>query len=190
VPTGEPQGIGRFMAGLDAQGMTVDVVNLLDAPLPADTDLVIVAGPKRDFLPEELEKLATHLKAGGGLLLLLDPGTLPSLQAFLGTMGIALGDDFVVDHERRVLATDGLAAVVEEFRSGNPISDGEESDRNGVVLPSARTVDVVRDVPGVSAETSPGRRPRRWAMADAGRARRGEEPSKRRTTCRGRCRSS
>ncbi len=179
VPTGEPQGIGRFMAGLDAQGMTVDVVNLLDAPLPADTDLVIVAGPKRDFLPEELEKLATHLKAGGGLLLLLDPGTLPSLQAFLGTMGIALGDDFVVDHERRVLATDGLAAVVEEFRSGNPISEAAKNPiESGVVLPSARTVDVVRDVPGVSAESIARTAPSAWAMADAGRARRGEEPSK------------
>jgi ABC-type uncharacterized transport system involved in gliding motility auxiliary subunit len=179
VPTGEPQGIGRFMSGLDAQSMTVDVVNLLDDPLPADTDLVIVAGPKRDFLPDELEKLAVHLKSGGGLLLLLDPGSLSSLQAFLGTMGIALGDDFVVDHERRVLATDGLAAVVEEFRSGNPISEPAKNPiESGVVLPSARTVDVVRDVPGVAAESIARTAASAWAMADAGRARRGEEPSK------------
>src|SRR5262249_57901422 len=122
VPSGDPQGISRFLAGLDAQGMTVDVVNLLDGPLPAETDLVIVAGPKRDFLPEELAALAGYLKGGGGMLLLLDPGGLPTMQAFLATMGIALGDNFVVDHERRVLATDGLAAVAAEFRRGHPTS--------------------------------------------------------------------
>ena len=46
------------------------------------------------------------------------------------------------------------------------------------MLPSARTVDVVRDVPGVSAESIARTAPSAWAMADAGRARRGEEPSK------------
>src|SRR5262249_42748114 len=140
---------------------------------------VIVAGPKRDFLPEELAALAGHLKGGGGMLLLLDPGTLPVMQAFLATMGIALGDDFVVDHERRVLATDGLAAVVEEFRSGNPISEPAQNPiESGVVLPSARTVDVGREVPGVAAESIARTADSAWAMADAGRARRGEEPSK------------
>ena len=179
VPGGDPQGISRFLAGLDEQGMTVDAVNLLDAPLPAETDLVIVAGPKRDFLPEELAALAGHLKGGGGMLLLLDPGTLPTMQAFLATMGIALGDDFVVDHERRVLATDGLAAVVEEFRRGNPISEPAQNPiESGVVLPSARTVDVAREVPGIAAESIARTADSAWAMADAGRARRGEEPSK------------
>jgi ABC-type uncharacterized transport system involved in gliding motility auxiliary subunit len=179
VPSGEPQGVSRFMAGLDAQGMTVDFVNLLDAPLPGDTDLVVVAGPKRDFLPQELEALAHHLQRGGGLVMLLDPGTLPTVQAFLDSLGLALGDDFIVDHERRVLATDGLAAVVEEFRRGNPISDPAQNPvESGVVLPSARTVDVAREVPGVAAESIARTADTAWAMADAGRARRGEEPSK------------
>jgi ABC-type uncharacterized transport system involved in gliding motility auxiliary subunit len=179
VPGGEPQGVGRFVAGLDAQGMTVDVVNLLDAPLPADTDLVVVAGPKRDFLPEELAALAHRLQSGGGLVLLLDPATLPTVQTFLGGLGIVLGDDFIVDHERRVLATDGLAAVVEEFRRGNPISDPARNPiESGVVLPSARTVDVAREVPGIAAESIARTADTAWAMADAGRARRGEEPSK------------
>src|SRR4029453_886987 len=92
VPSGDAQGITRLLAGLDEQGMTVDVVNLLDSPLPAETDLVIVAGPKRDFLPEELQPLVRHLEAGRGVLMLLDPGTLPKLQAFLGNMGLALGE--------------------------------------------------------------------------------------------------
>lgn len=179
VPSGEPQGVGRLVTDLDAQGFTVDVVNLLATPLPAETDLVIVAGPKRDFLPEELEPLAGHLRAGGGVLLLLDPARLPVVQAFLGTMGLALGDDLVVDHEHRVLGTEGLAAVVEQFRRGNPISEPAQNPiESGVVLPSARTVDVARQEPGVAAESIARTGESSWAMADAERARRGEEPSK------------
>jgi ABC-type uncharacterized transport system involved in gliding motility auxiliary subunit len=178
-PSGNPQGLGRLTAGLEAENFSLDVVSLLDTPLPVETDLVIVAGPKHDFLPAELEVLARHLKAGGGLVMLLDPGPLPNLTAFLQSMGLALGDDFVVDHEHRVLATDGLAAVVERFRRGNPIS---EPDRNpiesGVVLPSARTVDVAREVSGVAAESIARTADSAWAVADADRARRGEEPSK------------
>jgi ABC-type uncharacterized transport system involved in gliding motility auxiliary subunit len=179
VPSGDASGVGRLVAELDAQGFAVDVVNLLDAPLPAETDLVIVAGPKRDFLPEELQPLVRHLEAGRGVLMLLDPGTLPKLQAFLGSMGLALGDDVVVDHEHRVLGTDGLAAVVEQFRRGNPVSEPAQNPiESGVVLPSARTIDVARDVPGVSAESIARTGDSAWAMVDAERARRGEEPSK------------
>ncbi len=179
VPSGDAAGVGRLLAELDAQGFTVDVVNLLDAPLPDETDLVIVAGPKRDFLPEELTPLGKHLQEGRGLLMLLDPAPLPKLQAFLASMGLALGDGLVVDHEHRVLGTEGLAAVVEQFRRGNPVSEPAQNPiESGVVLPSARTVDVAREVPGVAAESIARTGDSSWAMADAERARRGEEPSK------------
>jgi hypothetical protein len=110
--------------------------------------------------------------------MLLDPGPLPNLAGFLGSMGIALGDDMIVDAERRVLGTDGLAAVVELFKTGNPISDPASNPiESGVVLPSARTVDVVRDAPGVDAESIARTAPTAWAIADPARARAGDEPS-------------
>ena len=65
------------------------------------------------FLHEKEFSRTTFLKGGGGVVLLLDPASLPNLTGFLDSMGLVLGDNFVVDHERRVLATDGLAAVVE-----------------------------------------------------------------------------
>src|SRR5204863_9603683 len=138
----------------------------------------VVAGPKHDFLPQELDELARYLKRGGGVLMLLDPAPLPTLSGFLRGAGIQLGDDFVVDRERRILGTDGLAAVVELFKRGHPVSDpdGHPLD-SGVVLPSARTVGVGGDVPGVTAESIARTAPSAWAVADAGRARGGDEPS-------------
>src|SRR5207247_827375 len=54
--------------------------------------------------------------------------------------------------------------------SANPI-------QSGVVLPSARTVDIAAEVPGVEAESIARTAPTAWAMVDPARARRGEEPS-------------
>src|SRR5947199_10856368 len=152
--------------------------SLLDGPLPPETDVVLVAGPKHDFLVAELDEVARYLKGGGGVLLLLDPTPLPNLARFLASMGIRLGDDFVVDREKRVLGTDGLAAVVELFKRGNPVSDPSAHPiESGVVLPSARTVEVGAEVPGVDAESIARTAGSAGAMADPGRARRGEEPS-------------
>src|SRR5204863_311536 len=73
--------------------------SLLDGPVPPETDLVLVTGPKHDFLLPELDELARYLKGGGGVLLLLDPAPLPNLARFLASMGIRLGDDFVGDRD-------------------------------------------------------------------------------------------
>jgi ABC-type uncharacterized transport system involved in gliding motility auxiliary subunit len=178
TPGGDQDSYGRLAGALEAENYAPEGRAFLEAPVPAGTDLVVVAGPKHDFLPQEVAELARYLQAGGGVLMLLDPAPLPNLAAFLAAMGIRLGDDFIVDRERRLLGTDGLAAVVELFKRGNPVSDPSANPiESGVVLPSARTVDVVAAVPGIEAESIARTAPTAWAMADAGRARRGEEPS-------------
>jgi ABC-type uncharacterized transport system involved in gliding motility auxiliary subunit len=91
--------------------------------VPAGTELVVVAGPQYDFLPGEVERLAAYLRGGGAVLLLLEPGALPNLAELLSSMGIRITDDFLVDRERSVIGTDGLAAIVELFKRGNPISE-------------------------------------------------------------------
>jgi gliding motility-associatede transport system auxiliary component len=178
APSGTSESYGRLINALEAENYAPEDVSLLDGPLPPETAIVVVAGPKHDFLPLELDALAAYLKAGGGVLLLLDPGSLPNVSRFLASMGVVLGDDFVVERERRILGTDGLAAVVELFKRGNPVSDPEANPiESGVVLPSARTVDVLTQVPGVEAESIARTTPSSWTMADPTRAQRGEEPS-------------
>jgi len=179
VPGGDEHGLGRFVQALDAENYAVEPGSLADGSVPPDTDVVVVAGPQVDFTPPELAALAGFLRGGGGVVLLLDPGALPALATWLRQAGVRLGDDFVVDRERRVLATDGLAAVVEQFRRGNPISEPPANPiESGAVLPSARSVDVEGPAPGVRAESVARTGPTSWAMRDAGRARRGEEPTR------------
>jgi ABC-type uncharacterized transport system involved in gliding motility auxiliary subunit len=178
-PGGGQESYARLGSALETENYATDGVSLLDGGVPDDTDVVMVAGPRHDFLRSELEALAAYLKRGGGVVMLLDPAPLPNLSGFLGSMGIRLGADFIVDRERRVLGTDGLAAVVELFKQGNPISDPASNPiDSGVVLPSARSVDVEAEVPGIEAESIARTGATSWVMADPDRARRGEEPSK------------
>jgi ABC-type uncharacterized transport system involved in gliding motility auxiliary subunit len=173
-PGGGQESYGRLTAALESENYSPETITLLDGAVPPGTDVLVVAGPTRDFLPSELEVVAAYLRRGGGALVLLEPGRLPNLESFLGAMGVRVGDDFIVDRERRVLGTDGLAAIVELFKRGNPISDAIET---GVVLPSARTIDAAQGVPGVDAESIARTGPSTWAIADPARARRGDEPS-------------
>jgi ABC-type uncharacterized transport system involved in gliding motility auxiliary subunit len=178
TPGGSSESYGRLTSALAAENYAPEGASLLDGPVPSGTDVLVIAGPKHDFLPPELEAVARYLKGGGGVLMLLDPAPLPNLSRLLASMGLRLGDDFIVDRERRVLNTDGLAAVVELFKRGNPVSDPASNPiESGVVLPSARSVDVVGEVPGIDAESLARTAPSAWTMADAARARRGEEPS-------------
>jgi gliding motility-associatede transport system auxiliary component len=179
APGGGAEGYGRLVTALGDEDWRAESVSLYGADLPDDTALLVVAGPRHDFLESEVARVAAYLKRGGRALFLFEPGPLPNLSGFLASMGIRLGDDVVVDHERSVVGTDGLAAVVELFKRGNPVSEPDgHTIESGAVLPSARSVDVARAVPGVDADSIARTGPTAWAMADLDRARRGEQPAR------------
>jgi ABC-type uncharacterized transport system involved in gliding motility auxiliary subunit len=177
-PEGGSESYARLAAALVTENYRPDSLSLTADDVPADATLVVVAGPRHDFLPPEIERLASYLKNGGSVLFLLEPGSLPNLAELLRSMGIKAGDDVIVDRERSIVGTDGLAAVVELFKRGNPISEPDgKTIGAGAVLPSARSVDVTGAVPGVDAEPIARTGPTAWAMADVERARREDAPS-------------
>ncbi|TMA38283.1 MAG: hypothetical protein E6J79_07390 [Deltaproteobacteria bacterium] len=178
APGGGAEGYGRLAAALAAEDYSAEAASLVDGPVPDGADVLVVAGPRHDFLLPELDAVAAYLKAGGGVVMLLDPAPLPNVARLLASMGIRLGDDMIVERERRVLGSDGLAAIVELFKRGNPVTDPDAGAIDtGAVLPSARTVDVGAEVPGVDAQTIARTAPSAWTERDPARARRGEEPS-------------
>ncbi|HSK10713.1 MAG TPA: Gldg family protein [Vicinamibacterales bacterium] len=71
--------------------------------VPADATVVVVAGPRNDFLPSEIEALERYLARGGKLLLMLDPpaqantAPLSNLIALAYDWGIEVGNSVVVD---------------------------------------------------------------------------------------------
>ncbi|MGC8915658.1 MAG: GldG family protein [Thermoanaerobaculum sp.] len=110
--------------------------------IPEDCDLLIVAGPTAPFAPAEKQAIEAFLDKGGRLLALLDP-VLPGrqqpsgLEELLAKKGIKLGNDLVVDPERRLPFFDLSAVFVNEFRA-HPAVDPLRG--MAVLLPVARSV--------------------------------------------------
>ena len=70
--------------------------------IPADATLVVIAGPRKDYLPDEITHLEAYVARGGNVLLMLDPESPPALAAFAARYGITPQDLVVVDPEHRL----------------------------------------------------------------------------------------
>jgi ABC-type uncharacterized transport system involved in gliding motility auxiliary subunit len=84
---------------------------------PKDCALLVVPGPQKDMLPNELETIRTYLKEGGRALFMADPETAPALPAFLAEYGFKLENDIVVDTVSRLLGGDYFMPVVSEYET-------------------------------------------------------------------------
>ncbi|HEY5656472.1 MAG TPA: GldG family protein [Myxococcota bacterium] len=77
-----------------------------EGEVPADADVVVIAGPTRPLLAVERAALERYAARGGAVLALVDPRSRSDLVQLLEEWGVELGDDVVVD---RSLALFGRA---------------------------------------------------------------------------------
>jgi ABC-type uncharacterized transport system involved in gliding motility auxiliary subunit len=119
-----------------AQALTSDNYGsekLVLAQTPAVPDgatAVVIAGPRTDFFPPEIDALKAYLAKGGKLLVMLDPAdkpgapAQPNLLALVNEWGIQVGDDVVVDASGMGQMFGGDASVpVAANYPGHPITD-------------------------------------------------------------------
>jgi len=136
----------------------------------ADADAVVIAGPTRDLLSDELEALEVYLTRGGSILALIDPGPLPRLSGFLARYDVNLGDDLIVDRTGRILGAEDLVVRVPYYRM-HPVTAPTDVP---VVMVVARSVDATRRNPEVRAEAVARTVESAWATPDVESARRGD----------------
>ncbi|MBX3018985.1 MAG: GldG family protein [Bdellovibrionaceae bacterium] len=63
--------------------------------VPADADVVMILGPKQQFLESEVQALEAYLEGGGGVLLALEPHQATGLEPLLNRVGIKTANNFV-----------------------------------------------------------------------------------------------
>lgn len=165
-----PASLSILAKALGAENSRVQMLDLGASPeIPAEAAAVVIAGPTHDLLPAEVEALDAYLARGGALLVLLDPGALPRLQAFLARLDVRVGDDVIVDGEARLLGAEGLVVRVPSYRM-HPVTAPSDAP---AVLMGARTVDVTgegqRRAQAVARTTESA-----WATSAVESARRGE----------------
>ena len=141
-------------------------VSLLGGDVPLETSALVVAGPAKDFLPEDLAALDRYLQRPGELLVLLDPWAAPALAAFLERYHLRLGRDVVVDPDARIYGGEYLTMQLAYERVSHPIlapltaaplfSRTRSVDVQGASGPEAAGVVFLRTGPQSWTTTDPG----------------------------------
>ena len=93
----EATGYGFLKQMLEGNRYKVGAINLVQKPeIPADADIVVVAGPEQEYLESEIKILEMYLKKGGSLILALDPKTHHGLNGLLTQLGLEYNDKYIV----------------------------------------------------------------------------------------------
>src|SRR5260221_2208620 len=161
-------GYGSIVAALGKENYATDkLVIAQTAAVPDDASVVVVAGPKIDFVASEIDPLKKYLEKGGKLLLELDPPdkadapALTSLIAIAHDWAIDIGNDVVVDISGRI--GDPTVPVAAAYPA-HPITH-----RFAVLtaFPSARSASSqTESANGHSAQSIVQTSPRSWAETD------------------------
>jgi hypothetical protein len=83
--------------------------------VPIDATVVVMAGPRKEYLDREMTQLDGYLHRGGNLLLLLDPEAPPGIAAFAAGLGVTTPAQVVVDPERRLAGGEGVTVMVADL---------------------------------------------------------------------------
>jgi ABC-type uncharacterized transport system involved in gliding motility auxiliary subunit len=117
-------GFSAINQALTSDNFLVDKLVLAQqTSVPADADVLIIAGPKTDLLPPEIDMLKAYLAKGGKLFVMLDPVLKPDapqltgLQALLKDWGIQADNDVVLDVSGmgRLIGTDESVPVAASY---------------------------------------------------------------------------
>ena len=84
--------------GLKKEGYTASSVNMVSSSgVPSDCDVVVIAGPKQAFFPQEAAMVSKYLDAGGKVLAEVDPQMDPKLGDIFSSWNVRVGDNYVID---------------------------------------------------------------------------------------------
>jgi ABC-type uncharacterized transport system involved in gliding motility auxiliary subunit len=136
------QGEGAFSqaaTALQNQNITPKPLNLLtEGQVPATANVVVIAGPRKPFLPNEVQVLDAYLNAGGKALLLLDPQTETGLDSLLKSWGVRLDSKrVVIDNSRRVAQLGPQIPVITQY-GDHPITSSFQGQPS--IFPLAQAV--------------------------------------------------
>ncbi|NOX75595.1 MAG: GldG family protein [Gammaproteobacteria bacterium] len=109
--------LGSWGEQLRSKGFQVLSQNLAQrSRLPANTRVLVIAGPQLDLLPGEVTLIGDFLREGGNLLWLADPGEDRGMQALAQQLGLGFLPGTIVDPRAQIMGiSDPRFALVSEY---------------------------------------------------------------------------
>jgi gliding motility-associatede transport system auxiliary component len=146
----ERPGLSLLKDELEKQHYAVKPLGLAQG-VPADASVVVVAGPQKPLLPEEVRMIGEYLDKGGRLLYLQDPETDPGLGEVLTRCGVTVRKDVVIDKVSQLFGGDARIPMVppDGYDEFHPVT---KTFRYQTFFPLASSIDLKTALPeGVSA---------------------------------------
>lgn len=111
--------LGSWVQQLEVKGFKAERHNLAKIPrLPANTRVLVIAGPQVNLLPGEVKLITQYVKDGGNLLWLADPGDQHGLQPLAKALGLSFLPGMIVDPTTQALGvSDPRFALVSDYPS-------------------------------------------------------------------------
>ena len=95
--------------------ITMPLFLLKEESIPAACNILVIAGPEKDFLPNEIKLVSNYIKKGGGTLILLEPKLNKNLTIMLRDFNIAVRNDIIVDKISKLYGGDYTVPVVTAY---------------------------------------------------------------------------
>jgi ABC-type uncharacterized transport system involved in gliding motility auxiliary subunit len=147
-------GYSKFKQALQNEDSEVKSLVLMQKmQIPADCSILVIAGPKTDYLPPEINVIQKYLEAGGRLLAFIDPGVnLPNLSGLLANYGVTVRNDLVID-ENPVSQLFGTSPSMPLIMSYGDSPIVQPLARRATLFPLSRSFEVASDAKsGVTLE--------------------------------------
>jgi ABC-type uncharacterized transport system involved in gliding motility auxiliary subunit len=143
------EGYSAFKDALEKNNYKTQTISLIQTPgIPKDCNVVIVAGPKRDYLQPVIDAIKAYVDGGGRLIVDFDPvlnlpdqklGETPNLSALVSNWGVMPNGDVILD----------LSSASRLFGQSSPVvgSYGQHAivrvmGDNASVFPLSRSLEV------------------------------------------------
>src|SRR4030066_726406 len=132
----------------------------LSETFPEDCALLVVPGPQKDLLPNELETIQTYIYGGGRVFFMADPEVAYGLVPYLSGWGMKLENDVVVDTISRLFGGAYFMPVITEYQS----HEITRNFRYATFFPYARSVEPADQKPdGVTITVLDKTSPNSWS---------------------------
>lgn len=143
-------GLSLAKKALEDKNYAIETLNLVDhETVPEDCSLLVIAGPKFDFLGGEVERLRSYVeRAGAQMIVMLDPfepkpgsvsEPMKELPAFLAEYNLIADNSIIIDQDIRnqLFGGDLTVTLVTKYEA-HPITDPLKGTMS--IFPLARSV--------------------------------------------------
>jgi ABC-type uncharacterized transport system involved in gliding motility auxiliary subunit len=165
----ERDGYTALRDDLGRQGYAPRPLSLIGgAAIPSDAAVVVIAGPRDDYLEEEVDALEAYARAGGSLFIMLDPRTdTPRIGTLLAAYHLSVLNAVILDNKELKAGDRTFDATVVKVRryEKHPIN---RAFNYVTMFPRARPVFITRDSTkvGVSGQFLAISDPTSWGETD------------------------